>query len=225
MSASRPGIMRGPRLKTPLLLLLLLLLTALTQSVLCQDEEEENTDPEAETPEEEPEAEAGGDGDTTTPVIDASPPPDSSFSEDTGSDLGTEEGDNHGSGDDIKRNRNIDIDGFTESTPTSTMYPDGITSEPGEEEELSLILILVPVVLVALICMILCAIFVNRRRKQKGKNPDLVKDDPYLDGSSTEKVPMPMFEEDVPSVLELEMEELGQWMKKDSVTADDSHHA
>lgn len=26
----------------------------------------------------------------------------------------------------------------------------------------------------------------------------------------------PMFEEDVPSVLELEMEELDQWMKKDS---------
>lgn len=26
----------------------------------------------------------------------------------------------------------------------------------------------------------------------------------------------PMFEEDVPSVLELEMEELDEWMKKDS---------
>lgn len=62
-----------------------------------------------------------------------------------------------------------------------------------------------------------------------------------MDGSSTEKVPMyvilmpmflrllyfrllivftvcdfrPMFEEDVPSVLELEMEELDDWMKKD----------
>lgn len=33
---------------------------------------------------------------------------------------------------------------------------------------------------------------------------------------------MPMFEEDVPSVLELEMEELDQWMKKDGETAEES---
>lgn len=70
-----------------------------------------------------------------------------------------------------------------------------------------------------------CGIFMNRRWNQKVRNQELRKEDPYLDGSSTEKVPMPMFEEDVPSVLELEMEEMDQWMKKDVEPAEDSIHA
>ncbi|XP_034044673.1 transmembrane protein 154 isoform X6 [Thalassophryne amazonica] len=41
------------------------------------------------------------------------------------------------------------------------------------------------------------------------------KEDVFLEESSSEKVPMPMFEEDVPSVLELEMDELDGWIKKD----------
>ncbi|XP_043971660.1 transmembrane protein 154 isoform X2 [Gambusia affinis] len=54
------------------------------------------------------------------------------------------------------------------------------------------------------------------RCSKNAGNQELTKEDPHLDGPSSEKVPMPMFEEDVPSVLELEMDELDQWMKKDS---------
>ncbi|XP_006796134.1 transmembrane protein 154 [Neolamprologus brichardi] len=93
------------------------------------------------------------------------------------------------------------------------------TESPG----LDPIIIIIPAVLVVIIiCMIVCGIFINRRWNKQKRNPDLSKEDPYLDGSSTEKVPMPMFEEDVPSVLELEMEELDEWMKKDGETAEDS---
>uniref|UniRef100_A0AAX7VJ71 Transmembrane protein 154 n=1 Tax=Astatotilapia calliptera TaxID=8154 RepID=A0AAX7VJ71_ASTCA len=92
-----------------------------------------------------------------------------------------------------------------------------------ESSGLDPIIIIIPAVLVVLIiCMIVCGIFINRRWNKQKRNPDLSKEDPYLDGSSTEKVPMPMFEEDVPSVLELEMEELDEWMKKDGETAEDS---
>ncbi|XP_042341624.1 transmembrane protein 154 isoform X2 [Plectropomus leopardus] len=204
MFASGTGSMRGPRVKTPLLFLLLL--TALTRTVLCQDEE--TTEPEeaviAETaePEEQVEpAEPGPDGDTETseiPLTSADAfselPPDPSATE--------------------------------EPQPTeSTVGPDftGSTFTPKLEEGLSLIIILIPVVLVVLIIgMIVCGIFINRKWNKKVRDQELRKEDPYLDGSSTEKVPMPMFEEDVPSVLELEMEELGQWMKKDGETLQDS---
>ncbi|XP_035515658.1 transmembrane protein 154 [Morone saxatilis] len=107
--------------------------------------------------------------------------------------------------------------GETENDPNMT--------NTQEDEGLSLIIILIPVVLVVLIIgMIVCAIFINRRWNKKGRNQELRQEDPYLDGSSTEKVPMPMFEEDVPSVLELEMEELDQWMKKDGETTEDTKH-
>ncbi|XP_007549707.1 transmembrane protein 154 isoform X1 [Poecilia formosa] len=69
--------------------------------------------------------------------------------------------------------------------------------------------------------IIVCAIIVAGvviwwRSSKKAGNQELAKEDPHLDGPSSEKVPMPKFEEDVPSVLELEMDELDQWMKKDS---------
>uniref|UniRef100_A0A3Q3KWL8 Transmembrane protein 154 n=1 Tax=Labrus bergylta TaxID=56723 RepID=A0A3Q3KWL8_9LABR len=99
------------------------------------------------------------------------------------------------------------------------------TSSPNLDDVLNPIIILIPVVLaVVIIGMIVCGIFFNRRWNNKARNQELRKEDPYLDGPSTEKVPMPMFEEDVPSVLELEMEEL-EWMKKDGDTAEDSKQA
>ncbi|KAM7009699.1 transmembrane protein 154 [Tautogolabrus adspersus] len=114
--------------------------------------------------------------------------------------------------------------------PGSTVDPLALNStstpEEGEDEALSPIIILIPVVLVVvIISMIVCGIFINRKWNIKARNQELRKEDPYLDGPSTEKVPMPMFEEDVPSVLELEMEELDQWMKKDGDDAEDSKQA
>ncbi|XP_063331278.1 transmembrane protein 154 isoform X3 [Pelmatolapia mariae] len=100
-------------------------------------------------------------------------------------------------------------EGSASGSDENSMDP---TESPGPDP----IIIIIPAVLVVvIICMIVCGIFINHRWNKQKRNPDASKEDPYLDGSSTEKVPMPMFEEDVPSVLELEMEELDEWMKKD----------
>lgn len=202
--------MRGPRAKTPLLLLLLLLLNALTGTVLCQDGEEE-------TDEAGDQDEAGEQEATAVPddavedgeILPSEPPP-------TGA-----------------QTSSSPEPALIETNPTdgTPQYDIGSGSGSGElppdgdpeEEGLSPIIILIPVVLVVVIIgMIVCGIFINRRWNSKAKCQELSKEDPYLDGSSTEKVPMPMFEEDVPSVLELEMEELDQWMKKDYEAAEDS---
>ncbi|XP_049427214.1 transmembrane protein 154 isoform X1 [Epinephelus fuscoguttatus] len=233
MFASGTGSMRGPRVKTPLLLLLLL--AALTKTVLCDngdaaaDDEAEATEiqeeeaVEAEVVQEVPGADGGGDGNTeiseTTPAT-----TDDSPTVAPGPSLPVENiespiEDDHGSG--IRSLPSLD-DVPTEATLPYSAGP-GDISQKGGEEGLSLIIILIPVVLVVLIIgMIVCGIFINRRWNEKARNQELRKEDPYLDGSSTEKVPMPMFEEDVPSVLELEMEELDQWMKTDDETAKDS---
>ncbi|XP_051240735.1 transmembrane protein 154 isoform X3 [Dicentrarchus labrax] len=196
MSASWSGSMRGPRVKTPLLLLLLLLLSALTQTVLCQDEEE-STDPVEEEAE-----------DSTQVLEDEAGPEYDGGTENT-AEKTTEE--DNGSG--------------VSPTPDATPETDDPSVTDTSEESLSFIIILIPVVLVVLIIsMIVCGIFINRRWNKKARNQELKQEDPYLDGCSTEKVPMPMFEEDVPSVLELEMEELDQWMKKDGETTEDTKH-
>ncbi|XP_035493895.1 transmembrane protein 154 isoform X5 [Scophthalmus maximus] len=180
MSASRPGNMSGPWVKTPLLLLLLLLIT-LT-------------------------------GTESLPTVpDSTLPPDQPPAEDP---VAEEEDGASGGG-------RSSVDG-TEGLSTL-----GYDTTPAEgEENLGLIIIPILVVLVVVIIgMIVCGIVIQRKWTNKTRNQELRKEDPYLDGSSTEKVPMPMFEEDVPSVLELEMEELDQWMKKDGETAGDSNHA
>ncbi|KAM6940707.1 transmembrane protein 154 [Xenentodon cancila] len=90
------------------------------------------------------------------------------------------------------------------------------SGEDQTDEGFGLMTFLIPAALaVVIIGMIVCGILIKRRCNKK--LPEQSKEDQYLDGSSTDKVPMPMFEEDVPSVLELEMEELDQWMKKDCV--------
>ncbi|XP_063739549.1 transmembrane protein 154 isoform X2 [Eleginops maclovinus] len=219
MFASGTGSMRGPRVKTPLLLLLLLL----TGTVFCQDDanadEEADADADAELepePESEPEPdeepgdpEPGDDGEqeisdnsetTITPEL---------FSQLYDVETTFEE--------DQEGSVPIDETTFDSNITTST--------DVAPDEFQNPLIILIPVVLVVLIiAIIVCFIFINRRCKQNQKDQELRKEDPYLDGSSTEKVPMPMFEEDVPSVLELEMEEFDNWMKKDGDPAEDSKH-
>ncbi|XP_074485568.1 transmembrane protein 154 [Sebastes fasciatus] len=195
MFASGTGSMRGPRAKT-LLLLLLLLLTSLTGTVLCQDEDGEVAETEAPAVEEDLEpGHEDNTGSSVTPPTEVTSTLDPSITGESGK-------------------------------SETTVDPAGTTDQEPEDEGLGIIIILIPVVLVVVIIgMIVCGIFINRRWKNRERNQELRKEDPYLDGSSTEKVPMPMFEEDVPSVLELEMEELGQWMKKDVEPAEDSNHA
>ncbi|XP_026216216.1 transmembrane protein 154 isoform X2 [Anabas testudineus] len=190
MPASQPGNMKGVWAKTPLLLLLLLL-TSLTRTALCQDDEpqaeEENTDDSVD-----PEA-----TDAHSPL-----PPETSPTP------APEEG--SGSG----HRRSFETSGVLETTEEPSFT--GLTTTTVETEgDLYLIIIIIPAVLVVVIIgLIVCGIFICRRSSKNSKNEVLRKEDPYLDESCTEKVPMPMFEEDVPSVLELEMEELDQWMNK-----------
>uniref|UniRef100_A0A4W6EJH7 Transmembrane protein 154 n=1 Tax=Lates calcarifer TaxID=8187 RepID=A0A4W6EJH7_LATCA len=208
MSASRPGNMRGPRVKTPLLLLLLLL-NALTGTVLCNDDEDSGAETDGEaTGNSSDDAGDGGQGasETTTDIHNTTLSPDiiSTVQEDI-----EEE---HGSG------QTRSITGVDDVAPTNTEESTvvGATTTPIEEQNLGLIIIVILVVLVIVIIgIIVCGIFISRRWNKKPRNQELRKEDPYLDESGTEKVPMPMFEDDVPSVLELEMEELDQWMKKD----------
>ncbi|XP_019956826.2 transmembrane protein 154 isoform X1 [Paralichthys olivaceus] len=218
MSASRPANMRGPRVKTPLLLLLLLVLISLTGTALCQTEDDD-AGLEANAPEEHTEDLEPTVTTETTEIptdYDAPPAPDPSSTDDQV----TEDIYNDGSGTDHTK--------FDEST-SAGIELSGITEDPtpgDDAENLGPIIIAVLVVLVVVIIgVIVCGIFISRKWNSKKRNQELRKEDPYLDGSSTEKVPMPMFEEDVPSVLELEMEEFDQWMAKDSETAEDSNHA
>ncbi|XP_064783195.1 transmembrane protein 154-like isoform X2 [Oncorhynchus masou masou] len=119
----------------------------------------------------------------------------------------------------------------SDATPTPDSYlssesPSGEDqSEAPLEDSLSLTFVLVPVVLVVVvIAMVVGVVIINRRWNRKGtRHSDNVEEDKYLHGSDdTEKVPMPMFEDDVPSVLELEMEDLEQWMNKDGGVRMDS---
>nr|XP_046271113.1 transmembrane protein 154 isoform X2 [Scatophagus argus] len=212
MSASWPGSMRGPPVKTPLLLLLLLplLLSTLTRTVLCQDEDQEaGTEEKIE----------GTNDDTGTLEPTAADPDATSALDSTDEGVSVENTI-------VEENGSGQSRSFPDADLNSTQEEGEDEVEEEEEEGLSPVIILIPVVLVVLIIsMIVCGIFLNRRWKRQGINEELRKEDPYLDGSSTEKVPMPMFEEDVPSVLELEMEELDQWMKKDGETAEESKQA
>ncbi|XP_028314512.1 transmembrane protein 154 isoform X5 [Gouania willdenowi] len=191
MSAFWPGNMRGLQLRIPVLLLLMLWLSSLSTTVFCQDNEDGNTDSEAVPPEEEEFEETATD--TTTTELDGSLATSPSSSVDPG------------------------LVSETSFTNTYSEQTDS-TFTSDEENGLNLTTILIPVVVgVLIISIIVCGVIANRKWSQKATNKQSVTDDPFLDGTSTEKVPMPMFEEDVPSVLELEMDELDQWIKKDIV--------
>ncbi|XP_035621112.1 transmembrane protein 154-like isoform X1 [Oncorhynchus keta] len=195
---------RGHREMTPSSIMLLLALTAcLAGTVFCQGDEDTSIVEETQT-----------ENDAWFSVIptvsDATPTPDSYLSSESPSE-GYETEAESGSG----FSPGVNIEG--EDHPKS--------SEAPLEDSLSLTFVLVPVVLVVvIIAMVVGVVIIKRRWNRKGKsNSDNVEEDNYLHGSDdTEKVPMPMFEDDVPSVLELEMEDLEQWMNKDGGVRMDS---
>nr|XP_061843856.1 transmembrane protein 154 [Nerophis lumbriciformis] len=211
MSASWPSTMRGPRGPTPspvvsLLLLLWLLTGPWTGTVSCQDEQEGQT-PAGET--EDLEQVVEGEVEVLEPTLS---PPESPPTLDTSP---TQEGGSHSE----VTGEGVDLGSGANSPETSpdanSSFPDSTLSPLGDNG-LSLSVVIIPVALaVLIIAMIVSGLFIKRKFRREPANPDSGKDDPFLDGSSLDKVPMPMFEEDVPSVLELEMDELDQWMKKD----------
>ncbi|XP_054635218.1 transmembrane protein 154 isoform X2 [Dunckerocampus dactyliophorus] len=210
MSASRPSTMRGPRGNTPplvFLLLLWLLYGTWTGTDGAADQESEMPAEETEDAEKVVEGDTDVLAEPTLSPPDVPPTLDPPPTQEGGTDsewIGTQDkAEDLGSGED---------------SPASTEdmnYADS-TLSPLEDEGLSLPIIVIPVALVVfIIATIVLGLFLKRRLSKEAANQDSRKDDPYLDGSSMEKVPMPMFEEDVPSVLELEMDELDQWMKND----------
>jgi len=228
---------------TSLLVLLLVLLSSLTGPVVSQDEDQEDGDAEVapteateEAAEEDAVAEEGAVAEEDAVAVDegdlAGAPP-----EDLSADAEAEEPSDTG---DTTVSPSAEPDGVT-AAPDSSLPTaidgdvtgfglDGSGSGSGEgpteqPAEMSPVIILIPVVLVVvIIAMVVGGIVCNRRwNRNKSYSTDNEKGDPYLD-DNTEKVPMPMFEEDVPSVLELEMEELDQWMNKDGGTTVDSKH-
>lgn len=185
------------------IMLLLAVTACLAGTVFCQGDEDTNTVEETQT-----ENDAGF---SVIPTAsDATPTPDSYLSSESPS------------------------EGYETEAESGSGYSPGVhieeedtlkSSEAPLEDSLSLTFILVPVVLgVVIIAMVVGVVIINRRWNRKEKsNSDNVEEDKYLHGSDdTENVPMPMFEDDVPSVLELEMEDLEQWMNKDGGVRMDS---
>ncbi|KAL2098188.1 hypothetical protein ACEWY4_007395 [Coilia grayii] len=106
---------------------------------------------------------------------------------------------------------------YDEATEGSALPENTDITPPAEDERgLNPVIIIIPLVLVlVIICIVVALVMICRRWKSKATGPDPAQQDAYLDACEGEKVPMPMFEEDVPSVLELEMEDLEKWMVKD----------
>ncbi|XP_061100311.1 transmembrane protein 154 isoform X1 [Conger conger] len=99
-----------------------------------------------------------------------------------------------------------------------TGEPTGIPPNDTRSNLLNPLAIIIPLLLLLLLVVaISVAVFIcSRRRAKQHSGAGDMREDEILHGSDTEKVPMPMFEDDVPSVLELEMEDLEKWMVKDT---------
>ncbi|XP_041950169.1 transmembrane protein 154 isoform X2 [Alosa sapidissima] len=116
----------------------------------------------------------------------------------------------------------IETSAQTEPSPSVETLEDdetpgsGLSPEMPSTEDLSPTIIIIPLVAVlVIISMVVAAVMISRRLRRKSAGSEPVQQDEYLDACEGEKVPMPMFEDDVPSVLELEMEDLEKWMVKD----------
>ncbi|KAJ7407439.1 transmembrane protein 154 [Pitangus sulphuratus] len=89
-----------------------------------------------------------------------------------------------------------------ETENTSSSEPNAVNDEESlEAAEQSLLIYVVPVVLLALM-ILLITFFVIHHKRKKSKQDEL----------GSENVKSPIFEEDTPSVMEIEMEELDKWM-------------
>ncbi|NXA47141.1 TM154 protein, partial [Nothocercus julius] len=85
----------------------------------------------------------------------------------------------------------------TESTELNTVS----NNDSQETAEQSILIYVVPAVLLVLL-ILLIAFFVIHHKRKKSKQDEL----------GSENVKSPIFEEDTPSVMEIEMEELDKWM-------------
>ncbi|XP_052408435.1 transmembrane protein 154 [Carassius gibelio] len=180
----------------PTLFLLLVLTASWTGPVQCEDNEETETegllDVKAEGEEENPDNHGDGSGDgRRSSFLDVVSTPSSDSVNNQESEPTTEK----------EKETNTDADA----------EPKTVTD--ADIEDLNpVIMIIIPLVLtLVIITVIVCVVIIYRRRRIRAET----KEDPYLDHEDHEKVPMPMFDDDIPSVMELEMEDLENWMAKD----------
>uniref|UniRef100_A0A8C3XFI1 Transmembrane protein 154 n=1 Tax=Cyanoderma ruficeps TaxID=181631 RepID=A0A8C3XFI1_9PASS len=88
----------------------------------------------------------------------------------------------------------------TQSSPSTEL--NAVNDEGSlEAEEQSILIYVVPVALLVLLILFI-AFFVMHRKKKTSKQDEM----------GSENVKSPIFEEDTPSVMEIEMEELDKWM-------------
>ncbi|XP_062430924.1 transmembrane protein 154 [Rhea pennata] len=88
-----------------------------------------------------------------------------------------------------------------ETKSTSTELNTTSNNDSLETAEQSILIYVVPVVLLVLL-VLLITFFVIHHKRRKSKQDEL----------GSENVKSPIFEEDTPSVMEIEMEELDKWM-------------
>uniref|UniRef100_A0A2D4J8X3 Transmembrane protein 154 n=2 Tax=Micrurus lemniscatus lemniscatus TaxID=129467 RepID=A0A2D4J8X3_MICLE len=105
----------------------------------------------------------------------------------------------------------------TEDTATESTA----TEMNGNESVLhTAVIIGVPVALLLVLLIILVIFIVKRRKKKQSEEDELGSENGKRSISSSQQVlsssptipPFPIFEEDTPSVMEIEMEELDKWM-------------
>ncbi|NXK56156.1 TM154 protein, partial [Chauna torquata] len=101
----------------------------------------------------------------------------------------------------------------TKSTP-STELNDMSRNESLETAEPSVLVYAVPVVLLALL-VLLIIVFIMVHKRKKSKQAFCV-----MSFFSPPLLSSPIFEEDTPSVMEIEMEELDKWMNSMNKNAD-----
>ncbi|KAM6071781.1 transmembrane protein 154 [Theristicus caerulescens] len=96
----------------------------------------------------------------------------------------------------------------TKSTPSTELNAMN-NQDSLEAAEQSILIYVVPVVLLALLILLIIFFVIHHKRK-KSKQDEL----------GSENVKSPIFEEDTPSVMEIEMEELDKWMNSMNKNAD-----
>ncbi|KAM6132709.1 transmembrane protein 154 [Pterocles gutturalis] len=96
----------------------------------------------------------------------------------------------------------------TKSTPSTELDATN-DQESLEATEQSILIYVVPAVLTVLLILLIIFFIIHRKRK-KSKQDEL----------GSENVKSPIFEEDTPSVMEIEMEELDKWMNSMNKNAD-----
>ncbi|KFQ25695.1 Transmembrane protein 154, partial [Mesitornis unicolor] len=95
-----------------------------------------------------------------------------------------------------------------QSTPSPELNPVD-NQDSLEASEPSVLIYVVPAVLLVLL-ILLIVFFVRHHKRKKSKQDEL----------GSENVKSPIFEEDTPSVMEIEMEELDKWMNSMNRNAD-----